>query len=65
MPPTVVLVAPVKASSPPRVVEMAVSETGGICQEFSVDDYLVGVLPGSMLRPGCRLLVSGVSYDFK
>jgi hypothetical protein len=34
--------APAKMSSPPRVVETAVSETRGIGQELSVDDYLVG-----------------------
>jgi hypothetical protein len=56
---------PTKASSPPCVVETAMSETWGIGQELSIDDYLVGALPCSTLGPGCRLLVSGMSYGFK
>jgi hypothetical protein len=35
-------VAPERVSSPPRVVEAAVLETGGTDQDLSVDDYLVG-----------------------
>jgi hypothetical protein len=35
-------VAPERVSSPRRAVEVVVSETGGTCQELSVDDYLVG-----------------------
>jgi hypothetical protein len=54
-------VAPAEASSPPRVVETEESETGGIGQELSIDDYLVGALPCSTARRGYRLLVCSVS----
>jgi hypothetical protein len=42
MPPTVAPTASDRVSSSPRAIEAAVSETGGTCQELSVDDYLVG-----------------------
>jgi hypothetical protein len=42
MHPPVVPVALERVPSPPRAVEATVSETGGIGQELSVDDYLVG-----------------------
>jgi hypothetical protein len=55
MHPLVAPMAPERVPSPPRAVEAAVSETRGIGQELSVDDYLVGGVTMFDAQTGCRL----------
>jgi hypothetical protein len=42
MPPLAVPGAAKRVPSPPRAAEVAAAKSGEACQEFSVDDYLIG-----------------------